>query len=285
MFDEEKIKEIESFVYNRPRCISEIAQLLKVSWRTADRYLDKLSERGQIGIHTFRAGSQGGLKVAYWINKQAKHASKAHELIYARIINSTAKSDFSPFDVYQHTDPGKRSAFSELIDPANKLCIHGTQDINKLLRRTQSEYLSFSGDFSWTEVNENGSQVLDTLMQLAKRNVSIKMLGRINFNSIDNVERVLELNKMIEKEGGNAIEIRHIQQPLRGAIVDDSLLRLVEFSSATKGNKGEEQIFYEITDTEWIQKFKKIFWSLYNSAVPAEKRISDIKSLQFVRKE
>jgi len=39
-------------------------------------------------------------------------------------------------------------------------------------------------------------------------------------------------------------------------------------------------LFYEIYDPEWIDWLKKLFWNLFSSGIPAQKRIDDIKSIK-----
>jgi nitric oxide synthase oxygenase domain/subunit len=43
MLDKATIKQINEFVYQKPRTVQELALLLKVNWRTADSYVEKIS--------------------------------------------------------------------------------------------------------------------------------------------------------------------------------------------------------------------------------------------------
>jgi DNA-binding transcriptional regulator LsrR (DeoR family) len=51
MLTKDSIKKINEFVYSKPRTVAEIARLLKVNWRTANRYVEKIEkEEGTISI-------------------------------------------------------------------------------------------------------------------------------------------------------------------------------------------------------------------------------------------
>lgn len=64
MLDARARKRISDFVYQKPRTVQEIAQFLRVNWRTADRYVEKIAwEEGTLATRTFREGTRGALKV------------------------------------------------------------------------------------------------------------------------------------------------------------------------------------------------------------------------------
>ena len=69
---EEETKAIIDFVKKEPRTVQEVAQQIKRSWVTADSYVQHIKERtGLIDIKTFRAGTQGALKLVYYIHAAA----------------------------------------------------------------------------------------------------------------------------------------------------------------------------------------------------------------------
>lgn len=269
----DKIEKIEELVFERPRNISELSKLLHVSWKTANRYINTIrSTSPNISIHVFKSGTRGGLKIVYWKNNKISPISKQQEVIIKEIKNAKSKTDFSPFDIYQFADENMRKAFWE-EKSCSTIYTYGTEDINKLLKSAKYEYLSFSGDFSWTLQKEKGSLVLKTLENLAKRNISIKMLGRVEFSNINNVEQLLTINK---KSGREMISIRHINQPLRGAVIDDNFIRLTE--NFKFDNNKSRFVFYEINDPVWVKFLKSVFWRIYDSSIPAEKRLNDLKT-------
>src|SRR3989338_6630693 len=78
MLEQATIKRINEFVYAKPRTIQEIALLLNVNWRTADSYVQKISEeQGTLSVRTFREGTRGALKVVFWSNlRSEEHTSE-----------------------------------------------------------------------------------------------------------------------------------------------------------------------------------------------------------------
>ena len=43
-----------------------------------------------------------------------------------------------------------------------------------------------------------------------------------------------------------------------------------------------KKLAYEIFDEEWIEWMQKIFWYFFRTAIPAEKRIKDLKTIHNV---
>ena len=84
------------------------------------------------------------------------------------------------------------------------------------------------------------------------------------------------------KLGKDVIEIRHRYQPMRGALIDESLLRLTETPPTGPGEK--KVIFYEIEDNEWVEWVKEVFWKMFQESIPADKRIEDLKSVHRLKK-
>lgn len=269
---QDKINKVKSLVVERPHTTQEIASHLGVSYRTVNRYVDELIKLiPNIRVHTFRGGVRGGLKVVFWKSTEPVYESKPKQEILKKLMSHADKYEFSPFDVYQYVDPEHREAF--WVGKKELYTSRGNEDINQLLLQTKQEYLSFSGNFSWVRTKEKKRRVIDTLKQLVKKKVSVRMLGRIDFQSAENVELLYEINRSL---GFNAIDIRHIHQPLRGAIMDDHTLRLVEYISKKPPQK---VIFYKITDREWVNFFRDVFWQYYERSIPAKKRFEDIRSV------
>jgi len=66
MLNSQTIKDIEDFVYSKPRSIQEIAEHLGKNWRTADRYVEDIEKNfGTISTRVFREGTRGALKIVY----------------------------------------------------------------------------------------------------------------------------------------------------------------------------------------------------------------------------
>lgn len=276
MLDNKTIKKINDFVYIKPRTIEEIARLIKKSWKTADRYVEKIMrENGTISVRTFRKGTRGALKIVYWRNIEKIHSTEFQERLLKK-IETAKKMDFSPFDIYQYVNAEKRNA---VIVNAEKERIH--DKIKDHLKRAQNQVLSFSGNLSWINVRERGEKIIDIIEDLARNNVSIRVLTRVTIDSMRNVKKLLQINEIV---GKNMIEIRHREQPLRGFVIDDKVARFREMLNPLDYQKGEldERIllFYEIYDEDWIEWCQKVFWYLFRTAMPAEKRMENINSIR-----
>ena len=120
---------------------------------------------------------------------------------------------------------------------------------------------------------------MDIVEDLAKNNITIKVVSRVTIDSIANLRKILAKN---EKVGKNVIEIRHREHPLRGFIIDDKIARFREVRDplGSKGLSEKILLFYEIHDKEWIEWFQKVFWYFFRASVPAEKRIEDLNTIQ-----
>ncbi len=279
MLKPELAKKIQEFVYVQPRTVQEIALLLKVNWRTADAYVERISkEQGTISAKTFRGGTKGALKIVFWMNAERPAVSEAQEQLLKKIEAGRKKEDFSPLDIYQFVDGKKRRAFSEVTDAEEE-----TRDKNiiPLLRRATNEIYIFSGNLSLANLIHGKTHVLGILEELATRKVNIKILTRVDVAGIENVKKVLAINNRI---GRDAIEIRYAEQPLRAIIIDNKLARLREVKSPEKYRSGELKgrtyIYYEIYDEDWVLWLQKVFWHFFRPAVDAKKRIEDLKTIE-----
>ncbi len=271
MLDTAIIKKINEFVYLQPRTIQEISLLLKINWRTADRYVDRISEeQGTITTKTFRGGTKGALKIAYWCNIEKIHSTTFQEKLYKKIEAGRVKTDFSPFDIYQYVDEKKRSA---------KAFYGLNKEAPAELRTAKEEFLCFSGNLSWL----NSGTALEEVKEMLKRNVQIKILTRIDVASISNIKKMLELES---KMGKKLVDIRHCEQPLRGFISDGKIARLTEKKDPAIYKAGELKkevtLKYEIRDEEWVQWLQKVFYNLFRVSVDCEKRMKDMKQIEYL---
>ncbi|MFP4045721.1 MAG: hypothetical protein ACLFS3_01540 [Candidatus Aenigmatarchaeota archaeon] len=279
VLDRETVKAINDFVRERPRNVNEIADKIGRSWRTADRYVKKISkEEGTIDLHTFREGTRGALKVVYWRNTDEIQASNYREKLWNKIKNGSDKKDFSPFDIFEAVDKEERNAFLEQQKEEN---VEANHDIIGTLQEAEREVLVFSGNLSWSTLQQDGKKVIDIFRELAEDDVSIKFLSRVDITSLKNVEKMKKLNDEIKKQ---RTKIRHCEQPLRALIVDDKLAQLKEKKSQSdypeKEIESDTHIFYEIYDEDWVDWLRKVFWKLYRNSSPAENRIEDLHSIE-----
>ncbi len=279
VLDNKTQKKINEFVYSKPRTIQEISLLIQKNWRTANNYVEKISqETGLISTRIFRGGTRGALKIVYWNNIEKVHSSQVQERLFKQIESGRIKQDFSPLEIYQYVDEKKRDAFIEYRTDCTKAV---NQNIIDFLCKTEKQLLHFSGNISWIIMTEKGKKLIDVAEELARRNVSIKVLSRVEVPGIENVKKLLAINQRV---GRDIIEIRHCHQPLRGFIIDDKEARFREEKDPAiyqKGElKGELGLFYEIFDNEWVEWLQKVFWNLFRTSIPAEKRIKDLESFQ-----
>jgi hypothetical protein len=279
MLDSKTTKKIEEFVKSKPRTIQEIAFHIRKNWRTADRYVDRIAEdTGCIATRTFREGTRGALKIAFWQAIDHIHQSSMQHKLYSMIEHGRTKYDFSPLEIYQYVDPKKKRAFLEEQFDEQQVIEH---ELISHLQSAQRQILFFSGNLSFVNVVQNNTKLIDVLEDLASHNIPIKFLARIDITAIKNLKKLLAINDRLGKE---MIEVRHVVQPLRSFIVDSRFLRLKE-TKIPEHHRPDELgkktcIFYEIHDTEWVEWLQKVFWSLFRTAVPAQQRLENIEAIQ-----
>ena len=272
-------KKIVDFVYLKPRTIQEVAFLIQKNWRTADSYVQRISEQtGMINSRTFRGGTRGALKIVFWNNTEKIHSSQFQERLHKEIETAKNKQDFSPLDIYQYVDDSRKKAFSEIVTDET---ISKKQDIIGLFARTEKQILYFAGNMSFLEMKERKKSILDIIEEAANRGVSIKVLARIDITALENFKRMMEIN---HKTGREAIEIRHANQPLRGFIIDNKEIRLKEEKLPAHYLKSElkqtTRIFYEIYDEEWVEWLQKVFWNIFRTSIDAKKRVKDLEKIE-----
>jgi hypothetical protein len=277
--DSETEKKILEFVYKKPCTISEIASLIQRNWRTADAYLEMISQRsGAIAVRTFRKGTRGALKIVYWNNNEKMNSSEAQERLFGQIRAGRTKEDFSPFSIYQFVDSRKRTAF---VEQQGEEATTVKQDLAGILRSAKNQILIFSGNLSWSNLKQGRENIIDVFENIAKRGVSIKILSKVDITSYKNVVKMLEINHRLGKD---VIEIRQCEQPLRAFIIDDEVARFKEILNPEDYAREEidrkTYAFYEIKDKEWIEWLTKVFWNLFRTSIPAQKSIQDLKSIR-----
>jgi len=276
VLDKDTREEIKEFIRQKPRTVQEVSQKVGRSWRTADRYLEKMeNEEGYIARRTFRKGTRGALKIAYWNNINSFSSSKVQEQLLRKIESGREKEDFSPFDIYQCADDEERRAFMEKQSEDN---VEAKHDIFTLLRQAQDRIMFFSGDLSWVNLTHRGEESLEVFRELSNDGVNLFFLGRVDTGSMKNAEKMFDFKKSLEDDN---IKIRHSEQPLRAFIVDDKLVQLKEMRKSEKKNSSSRKyLFYEIGDEKWVKWLQKVFWKLYRGSMPGEKRIEDLRTIK-----
>jgi hypothetical protein len=279
MLDSKTIKKINDFVKTKPRTVQEVAFAIKKNWRTADRYVEKIAEdTGAIAARTFREGTRGALKVVYWQTLENIHSTDLQQRLFSMIEHGRTKYDFSPLEIYQYVDPKKKRAFLEEQGDEQANIEH---EIVSHLKSAQKQVLFFSGNLSFVNVVQDGEKLIDVLEDLAKQNIPSKFIARIDITSLKNLRKILAIN---EKLGKEMIEVRHVMQPLRSFIVDNRIARLKEVKRPEDVHKDElgkkTCIFYEIHDNDWIEWLQKVFWQMFRTGIPAQKRLENLEAIQ-----
>ena len=278
-FDKKLVQQIEDFVISRPRTMQEIAHLTGKNWRTAEGYVKRISrENGTLAMHTFRGGTRGALKLVYWQNLEKPHSSAVQERLFRQIQLGRTKFDFSPMDIYQFVSPDMKDAYlDEQEDEVKEI----KQDLITPLRSAQKQVLIFSGNLSWVNLMQDGIPLLDVFREIAEAGVSIKFLTNLDISAMKNYEKLSQLNAQL---GKNSIEMRHGAHPLRAFIVDDKLAQFKETRYPHEYEPGELKrktyIFYRIQDPEWVRWIQKVFWNLFRTALPAQKRVENLGMIE-----
>jgi len=279
MLDKETERKILDFVHQQPRSVQEIAQFIDSNWRTADAYIEKIAaETGQIGTRIFRGGTRGALKIVFWANIARLSSNEFQERMYRKIEIGRRKEDFSPLELYAYIPEDKRKAWKARSDKDNP---GQHKNLTELLAQAREQVLIFTGNCSFINLVQNDKPMLELVKELVQRGVTIKVLSRVDMASIKNLQKMLEVNYAL---GEDAIEIRHAEQPLRGFVVDDKIVRLKEELDPSRYRAGELDgdavLLYEFYDAAWVKWVQNVFWALYRTALSGQKRLEDLGSIQ-----
>ncbi len=272
---EQDIKKIINFVKAEPKTVQEISKLIKKSWLTADSYVKQIkSQTGRLDIKTFRKGTQGALKIVFYNHAESMHTDDLKENFYEQIKLGRRKEDFDFMEIYQFIPEEKKKAS---VEDYHEDELPHNQNLISNMKKAKNQILFFSGNLSFTNIEENGKKVLSVMEELLQRKVSLKILSRITFSSIRNINQLLPLIKKYP----NLIEIRHCYQPLRGAIIDDSF---AQFKVEEKNFKSYEmekskRIYYDVYDEEWIAWLQKVFWNIFRFSLDYDARIKVLKKI------
>jgi hypothetical protein len=276
MLDQEVITKIETFVHETPRTVQEVAQYLDRNWRTADRYIEDIhTNYGTINTRTFREGTRGALKIVYWAGVERVSKSVFQKDFEYDIYAGKRKEDFLPFDIFQHVPDDKKYVRTNTF---GKEAIERAEQYIKEITSAKKQLLLFSGNLSL--INAESDIILRALDELVQKGIQIKVLCRVDVESRENVKKLLALN---HKYGKELVEVHHRAHPLRGTIIDSKLFNIKEVRKPSK--KENElanilEIYYGITDKNWIEWLQKIFWNMWSKSIDAKKRIIELDKIE-----
>jgi len=279
MLKSEEIKKIESFVTQKPRSVQEIAEMMKISWRTADRHIEQIeTDFGTLQTRVFREGTRGALKIVYLSGIEKISHSVFQEQLEETIMNGKSKEDFAAFDIFQHVDNKKKNAWIKMGENESK--VGRLKEFETLLIGAEKQILFFSGNLSFINFDDGKTNIFKVLESLVKKGIKIKVICRVDVAGKENVEKLLSLNF---KYGKELIEIRHREQPLRVTVIDNKLCNLKEIKESTGREKELNKkifIFYTIKDKDWTEWLSRIFWKMFSQSIDANKRIEQINQLK-----
>lgn len=277
MLTNEKIRQIEEFVYQKPKSIQEIAVFLKKNWRTADRYVkDIIDNVGTLSTKTFREGTRGALKIVYWTSIEKRASSVFQEDLEKQILNAKRKEDFSAFDIFQYIDDKNKKVTVQSEQSEQKVAFNR---IKNILEKAEKQILIFSGNLSFINFRNKEERILDILDSLVKEGISIKVICRVDIAGRKNVEELLSLNY---KHGKELVEIHHRYHPIRATIIDKKFFDIKEIKEPTGEIRELDKkvfIFYNIADKDWTDWLTKIFWKLFSSSIDAKRRIHEMRDI------
>lgn len=262
-------QQIEDFVHQSPRTVQEISQHIDKNWRTADRYIQEISEEfGTIATKTFREGSRGALKLVYWNALVGMKGTAFQERLKTMIEAGRTKYDFSAMYIYQSANTNQRTATLNNSD--------AKKEFHQLLDNANRQVLLFSGNLSWLQEDPQLEKKLDKLIA---KGVKIKIITRVDLTSQKLADNLLKHNT---RQNDDMIAIRHCEQPLRGAIIDDVAISIREIYSPNVQQEIKEKttINYVIKDSVWINWLQKVFWYLWEQSIDAQLRIDAIKTIK-----
>ncbi|MDH3353269.1 MAG: hypothetical protein OEL87_02375 [Nanoarchaeota archaeon] len=278
MIDNKIIREIEDFVYSKPRSIQEISEHLKKNWRTADRYVEEIiKEYGTLGKRIFREGTRGALKIIYWASVEKVSHSVFQEEMEERIYQGKTKEDFFAFDIFQHVSDKNKDVWMK--SGKDEVDAGRLSEFAELLRSAKKQILFFSGNLSFINFDDGKVDILDVIDELVSRGINIKILCRVDFVGQKNIEKVLALNF---KHGKELIEIRHREQPLRATLIDGKTINLkeVRVPGERKEIRKKTFIIYTLKDKEWANWMSKLFWKMHSTSIGSKRRLEELRKIK-----
>jgi len=280
MLDPQTIKDIEDFVYPRPRSIQEIAHHIQKNWRTADRYIEEIKKNfGTLSTRVFREGTRGALKIVYWSSVEKVRYSAFQDQLEKLIMTGRTKYDFSGFDIFQHVKEDNKEAWTKI--GKNEVDAGRLIEFKELLIKAERQILFFSGNLSFINFKDETANIFEVLEELVKKGISMKVVCRVDVAGRKNIEKLLSLNY---KYGKELIEIRHREQPLRISVIDDKLINIKEMKEPTgRVHELDNKIFtfYTIKDKEWADWISRIFWKMFSTSIDAKKRIEQMDKINY----
>lgn len=277
MLDTKLTDKIIEYIKAEPRTIQEISKHINKSWVTTEKYINSIkNDTNLINIKLLRPGSYSSIKLVYYNILETSSLDDLKNYLFEKIKVGRFKSDFDVLEMYTIIDDNKKNAFYE-EQSSNTI---EKQQLVSLLRSCHQNLFIFSGNLSFINLIEKNTKIIDVLEELLKNKISIKILTRVNFATINNIKKI----DYLTKKHPNYIEIRHCYQPLRGFIIDDKIIRLKDTVDESVYKKGEINktinFYYNIYDEKWISWLQKTFWFFYRLSTDYRQILKEINKIK-----
>lgn len=264
-------KQILDLVRKEPVTIQAVANTIDKNWRTADKYVKKISRQtGLIDLKVFREGTRGALKIVYWNALEPERNDSYQQRLFETIKNSKRKQDFSPLSIYQFVADDEREAYKEEEEHPEDSPIY----FSTVFQEAEETIKIFSGNLSWASENED---MIRCLKDRAEDGISVKILSRVDLTNQDVVEELLVKNATLKKD---MIEIKHCEMPVRGVLVDDELVLKEVYTEELYPEMDKDYYtWYRIKEGYWTRWMERVFWHFWETSVDAKKRLDAIKTV------
>jgi hypothetical protein len=214
-------------------------------------------------MKVFRANTQGALKIVFIPTRDSLMFDDIKEDMFHQIKTARRKEDFDFLEIFQF-----------IKDSDKKVEILKEEAVSSFLQKASEQVLFFSGNLSFIKYS------YETFEKLLKRNVSIKILCRINLATLKNLKKI----QVLVQKYPNQIEIRHRYHPLRGFVIDGKIARFRVEEKSQDYRNGELDkdlvLAYEVYDKEWVEWLQSTFWYFFRNSVDVEIRLKALKKMR-----
>ena len=199
MLTTEIVKKINDFVYSQPRSVDEISKHINKNWRTANSYVERIEkESGTISVKTFREGTRGALKIVFWNNIEKIHSTNLQDKLFKKIESGRKREHFSASEIVQHIDDKNKRVF--LMNSKRYSSKASLYKFINFLRSAKRQILFFSGNLTFSNLSYHDKEVRKIIEEICRRNVSIKILTRVDLAGLDNIKNLLAINERLGRQ-------------------------------------------------------------------------------------
>jgi hypothetical protein len=267
---------ITSLVSGEPMIVPELAERvqkmfkLEIDPRTMARWCEELESEGFVKTKVLRE-MRSPVTLVYW--NWGRDEQDFLEKIKAKITAREHAEEFHPSEIYNAVKSGKK-------DEDHSYKSGGS--LGSALEVASDEILFFGGDYSTTK---SFSKEFEEALMDKKRGLKFSGIARVERGNRQNFEFLTKLMERPELRG--RLGIRHFEQALRGVIVDQRTVELVEVTplgktlivwkdSTPRPKEEYEYTSYRIWDAKWVAALVRLFWGMYNNGINLNDRLNDL---------